>query len=78
MKTFHEKINPDPISKNDLLDPSSQFEFNLNEFLPTLKEAEFILIAEALRRAEGNQTIAAKMLGITRRALNNRLQRIRK
>ena len=42
---------------------------------PTLDEAEDALIAEALRRAEGNQTIAAELLGISRRALNNRLRR---
>jgi len=42
---------------------------------PTLGEAEDSLIAEALKRAEGNQTIAAELLGISRRALNNRLQR---
>lgn len=46
--------------------------------LPTLKVAEQLLIDEALRRAQGNQTIAAKMLGIGRRALNNRLSRRRK
>ena len=46
--------------------------------LPTLKTAEQLLIDEALRRAQGNQTIAAKMLGIGRRALNNRLSRRRK
>ena len=45
------------------------------EPLPTMKEAEAALIAEALRRADGNQTIAAGLLGMTRRALNNRLQR---
>lgn len=43
--------------------------------LPTLKEAEESLIEEALRRADGNQTIAAELLGISRRALNNRLRR---
>ncbi|HTR80109.1 MAG TPA: sigma-54 dependent transcriptional regulator [Bacteroidota bacterium] len=43
---------------------------------PTLQEAEDALIAEALRRAEGNQTIAAELLGISRRALNNRLRRL--
>jgi DNA-binding NtrC family response regulator len=43
--------------------------------LPTLRAAEQALIAEALRRAEQNQGIAAGMLGLTRRALNNRLQR---
>jgi DNA-binding NtrC family response regulator len=42
---------------------------------PTLKEAEEALINEALKRAEGNQTIAAELLGISRRALNNRLRR---
>ncbi len=42
---------------------------------PSLKEAEEIIIDEALRRAEGNQTIAADLLGISRRALNNRLRR---
>jgi two-component system, NtrC family, nitrogen regulation response regulator GlnG len=43
---------------------------------PTLKEAEDSLIEEALRRSEGNQTIAAELLGLSRRALNNRLRRI--
>jgi DNA-binding NtrC family response regulator len=47
--------------------------------LPTLKEAEEALIealiAEALRRAEGNQGIAAGLLGISRQALNQRLRR---
>ena len=43
--------------------------------LPSLKETEDALINEALRRADGNQTIAADLLGISRRALNNRLSR---
>ena len=43
--------------------------------LPTLKDAEEALINEALKRAEGNQSIAADMLGLSRRALNNRLIR---
>ncbi len=42
---------------------------------PTLKETEDSLIAEALKRARGNQTIAAELLGMSRRALNNRLRR---
>ena len=44
---------------------------------PTLKEAEDAVIEEALERAERNQTIAAELLGISRRALNNRLRRHR-
>lgn len=43
--------------------------------LPTLKESEDLIIDEALKRSNGNQSIAAQLLGISRRALNNRLQR---
>jgi DNA-binding NtrC family response regulator len=43
--------------------------------LPTLKEAEDQLVAEALARARNNQGIAASLLGITRQALNKRLIR---
>ena len=46
--------------------------------LPTLKEAENLLIKAALQRADGNQGTAASLLGITRQALNKRLVRRRK
>jgi DNA-binding NtrC family response regulator len=45
------------------------------EPLPKIKEAEELLLAEALRRADGNQGVAAAMLGITRQAVNQRLLR---
>jgi DNA-binding NtrC family response regulator len=45
--------------------------------LPTLKQAEQRLIDEAMKRANGNQSIAALSLGITRQALNRRLKLIR-
>lgn len=45
------------------------------EQLPSLKETEEALINEALKRANGNQNIAADLLGMSRRALNNRLTR---
>ncbi len=44
---------------------------------PTLKEAETELVIEALRRANGNQGIAAAPLGITRPALNRRMTRLK-
>jgi DNA-binding NtrC family response regulator len=44
------------------------------EVLPTLKENTELLVEEALRRASGNQAIAAEMLGISRQALNKRLR----
>jgi len=42
--------------------------------LPTLKESQKILIKEAMKRSEGNQSIAARLLGITRQGLNKRLK----
>jgi len=65
-------------------DSSTSFSQQSSELLsipgrfPTLEEAEDSLIDEALKRAEGNQTIAAELLGISRRALNNRLRRTEK
>lgn len=41
--------------------------------LPSLKEIEKSLVEEALKRAGNNQSIAANILGITRSALNKRL-----
>ena len=43
--------------------------------LPTLEEAADQLTREALRRAGGNQTVAARMLGITRQGLAKRLKK---
>jgi DNA-binding NtrC family response regulator len=42
---------------------------------PTLKQMEDYLIDQALKRADGNQGVAASFLGITRQALNKRLHR---
>ena len=44
---------------------------------PSFKTAEILMIKEALKRSDNNQTIAAQLLGITRRALNNRIQRLK-
>ncbi len=46
--------------------------------LPTLKEAERQLLKVALERAEGNQGVAATFLGISRSALNRRLNLLKK
>jgi DNA-binding NtrC family response regulator len=43
--------------------------------IPTMKEAEDALVAQALTLADGNQGIAARYLGITRQAINKRLTR---
>ena len=43
--------------------------------LPTLKQIEQLLIDEALKRSNRNQSIAALSLGISRQALNKRLRK---
>lgn len=80
MESFREKIAPgqkdgQELSGHEGESPRADREIIFPERLPTLKETEQILIAETLKRAGGNQTIAAQMLGLTRRALNNRLRR---
>jgi DNA-binding NtrC family response regulator len=84
MSTFIEKINPEqPIQKyseDDALDEittdKSKIIFKGN--IPTLKEMEEILINRALNDSKGNQTMAARILGLSRKALNNRLIRKKK
>ncbi len=44
------------------------------EKMPTIKQVTEKLIDEALDRAGGNQTVAAKMLGISQQALSRRLK----
>jgi len=56
-------------------DKAGEAPLSVSTRFPTMEEAEDFLIAEALRRAEGNQSIAANLLGLSRRALNNRLRR---
>lgn len=57
---------------NSLTPPSIEPVFGR---FPTIKEMEDALIEEALKKTNGNQGIAASFLGITRQALNKRLNR---
>ena len=45
------------------------------EKLPTIKQATDLLVDEALKRANGNQSIAASILGISQQALSKRLKK---
>lgn len=47
------------------------------ERTPSLKEAEAVLILQALKLAKGNQGIAATRLGVNRSALNKRLSKMK-
>ena len=49
---------------------------SFTERLPTLDEAGHLVVTEAMRRAQGNQTLAATLLGISRQALSKRLKKM--
>jgi DNA-binding NtrC family response regulator len=55
--------------------PGGEVLVSFSAQLPTLKQVEQLLIDEAMRRAEHNQSIAALSLGISRQALNKRLKK---
>ena len=42
--------------------------------LPTFREAYDLLLQEAMSRSDGNQTVAARLLGVTQSALSKRLK----
>ena len=81
-ESFREEIDEQTSASHGSALPGTSAVSFVNELsslhkLPALKEMEELLIAEALKRADGNQTIAARLLGISRKALNNRLNRAR-
>jgi DNA-binding NtrC family response regulator len=49
--------------------------FSFPSTLPAIKQMTELLITEALRRSQGNQSIAARLLGISQQALSKRLKR---
>jgi two-component system, NtrC family, response regulator HydG len=81
LESIRKKINDYNQERNTKPAINSKANHQIDELIyfpgrfPTLKETEETVIEEALKRADGNQTIAAELLGISRRALNNRLRR---
>jgi DNA-binding NtrC family response regulator len=49
-----------------------------HERLPTLRDAAKLLVREAIQRTKGNQSMAARLLGITQPALSSRLKNLDK
>jgi DNA-binding NtrC family response regulator len=48
--------------------------FAFGEPFPTLREVEAFLIEEALKRSQGNQSLAARLLGVNQSTLSRRLK----
>jgi DNA-binding NtrC family response regulator len=77
METFKSRIFKNGTENLDAQSTSNAPAGNVlfTDKLPTIKAVEQQLIDESLKRSKGNQSIAASMLGITRSALNKRLNR---
>lgn len=71
-------IDPSSINKKSktVLQEGSPF-LSFSETLPTLNQAANLLVTEALKRSNGNQSLAAKYLGISQQALSKRLKNIK-
>ncbi|MBK7104538.1 MAG: sigma-54-dependent Fis family transcriptional regulator [Ignavibacteriae bacterium] len=73
LSSFKELISPgnDFVISDVVNNINSKVTFG--DKLPTLKEVQNMLVQEALSRTKNNQSIAAKLLGVTRQALNRRV-----
>ena len=58
------------------VEPKNPMPVTFGEKLPTIKQATLMLVTEAMKRANGNQTLAANMLGISRQALSKRIKQV--
>ena len=77
MTRFKDAIGSTDILQVEPLSPQgvSNSKVTFNDTLPTIKELTEILVDEAMLRADNNQSIAARMLGISHQALNQRLKK---
>ena len=74
LELFRERIGPDagpPVQP-------AETPLAFADRLPTLEQGVQMLIDEALQRSQGNQSIAAQLLGLSQQALSKRLSRKKK
>ncbi|MEA3544835.1 MAG: sigma-54 dependent transcriptional regulator [Thermodesulfobacteriota bacterium] len=62
-----------PVNQSEEGECRSSGKVKFSDDLPTLKEIGQLLVDEAMQRSQGNQSIAARMLGVTPQALSKRL-----
>jgi transcriptional regulator with PAS, ATPase and Fis domain len=73
MEVFRSVIDAD--LKKPVGLPEQTVSFHPDQSLPSLNEMDSYLIEEAMRRAGHNQSLAARMLGISQPALSKRLKK---
>jgi DNA-binding NtrC family response regulator len=79
MTVFRDVIGKSDINSLNSMSHSndSLASFNPQGPLPTLAQIDSLLVEEALRRADNNQSLAARLLGISQPALSKRLKKSR-
>jgi len=78
MDVFKAHIHREQESRNPrkiVKDPENSYPIAITGDFPTIKEVTLWLISEAMNRSDGNQSIAAGMLGISQQALSKRLKK---
>ncbi len=78
LDVFKAHIQREQESRNPrkkLNNPENSYPLAITGDFPTIKEATQWLVAEAMNRSDGNQSIAAGMLGISQQALSKRLKK---
>ncbi len=74
MEVFRRALDQEPVHMEPATSPE-QGPFGQLQPLPTLQQAGELLVAEAMRRAQGNQSLASRLLGISQPALSKRLKK---
>ena len=80
MESFREVIGTRPVPVSAGSNPAKaavEMVTSALQRLPTVREVEDYLIGEAMKAANGNQGIAASLIGFTRQTLNKRLKKKR-
>ncbi|WP_224982878.1 sigma-54-dependent transcriptional regulator [Geomonas agri] len=75
MDTFKRVLGKDQSRPVRLDEQGQRSVFVPTEPLPALYEVSDLLVAEAMRRAQGNQSIACRLIGISQPALSKRLKK---
>ena len=77
LEVFRQVIGQDQTTHAENIEQSqpSLVTFNPDGPLPTLAQIDSLLVEEALHRADNNQSLAARMLGISQPALSKRLKK---
>ncbi|UCD91191.1 MAG: sigma-54-dependent Fis family transcriptional regulator [Desulfobacterales bacterium] len=77
MFKLHIKQEQESVVPSTKIESEHHLPITFGKDLPTIKQANKMLVVEAMKRANNNQTLAASMIGITRQALSKRLKNMK-